>query len=127
MKMRVLRWRGCGAAVLALATCLAAAPARADGANVAGYGALSCAQAVAALDNVAERHGIVQWTLGFMSGANAAQMIHAGTFRDLTNLNAELVAGSLRAACAETPGAPLVTAAEKLFSSRLVRTAPKQR
>ncbi len=70
------------------------------------------------LESVAVRRSIAQWPLGFMSGANAAQTVHAGVYRDLANLNGELVAGSLRAACAETPAAPLVTAAEKLFASR---------
>lgn len=64
------------------------------------------------------------WTLGFMSGANAAQTVHAGVYRDLANLNGELVAGSLRAFCAKTPGAPLATAAEMLFGSRPVRSWP---
>ncbi len=78
---------------------------------MAGYGALSCAQAVNALANFAERHGIVQWTLGFMSGANAAQMM----------------LGSLRTGCAEMPTAPLVTAAEKLLAARSALDWQKQR
>lgn len=89
--------------------------------HLAGYGALPCAQTVAALDNVAERHGIMPWTLGFMSGTAPLHSLRTGAFWDLANLNGELVAGSLRAFRTETPRAPLVTAAEKLFGNRTVR------
>ena len=112
---------------VALCACLGTdLPARAATANIGSYGAKTCAEVLLRLDEPSARHGITQWALGFVSGANTAMVDTAGTYRDLGDANSDLVVGILRAACAEEPTGSFTRAPGKLFRrALLVRRWPK--
>ncbi|UYW32640.1 hypothetical protein [Methylorubrum extorquens] len=103
-------------AALVLFGCLAAAPCRAEGANAAGFGLTSCADAAPLFDQPAYRSAFFTWTLGFATGVNNVLIVRDRQFRDLSGLNADLVVGSLRAFCAQHPMALLVQGAERFYA-----------
>ncbi|WP_336489365.1 hypothetical protein [Methylobacterium nigriterrae] len=61
-----------------------------------------------------------------MSGANAAMMSTSKAYRGLSNLDADLVVGSLKAFCAENGSAALAQGVERFFGSRPVLPWPPQ-
>ncbi|CAO4141518.1 hypothetical protein [Methylorubrum aminovorans] len=116
-----------GLAALALCGCLAAEPCRAEGANAAGFGLTSCADAAPLFDQPAYRSAFFTWTLGFATGVNNVLIVRDRQFRDLSGLNADLVVGSLRAFCTQYPTAFLIQGAERFHAGLPLRawTAPR--
>lgn len=114
-------------AALVLFGCLAAAPCRAEGANAAGFGLTSCADAVPLFDQPAYRTAFMTWTFGYATGVNAVLLTRDRQFRDLSGQNPDLVVGSLRAFCAQHPTALLVQGAERFHAGLPLRawTAPR--
>ncbi len=112
---------------MAFAACLAAAPVRAHTANLAGSGVLLCSELLARLDEPLTRTAFAQWALGFMSGANMAMGENVETYRELYGINSDVVIGTLRSHCAETPTEPIRMAVQRLFSTREARHWPKPR
>ena len=108
-------------AALALFGCLVAAPCRAEGANAAGFGLTSCADAAPLFDQPAYRSAFFTWTLGFASGVNTVLVVRDRQFRDLSGLNADLVVGSLRAFCTQHPMAFLIQGAERFHAGLPLR------
>ena len=108
-------------AALALCGCLAAAPCRAEGANAAGFGLTSCADAAPLFDQPAYRSAFFTWTLGFATGVNNVLVVRDRQFRDLSGLNAVLVVGSLRAFCTQHPSALLIQGAERFHAGLPLR------
>lgn len=114
-------------AALALCGCLAAVPCKAEGANAAGFGMTSCADATPLFDQRDFRLAFMTWTLGFATGVNNVLIVRDRQFRDLSGLNADLVVGSLRAFCAQYPTAFLIQGAERFHDGLPLRawTAPR--
>lgn len=114
-------------AVLALCVCLAATPCKAEGANAAGFGLTSCADAAPLFDQWAYRQAFFTWTMGFATGINNVLVVRDRQFRDVSGLNADLVVGSLRAFCAQYPTAFLIQGAERFHAGLPLRawTAPR--
>lgn len=97
------------------------APVQAEGGNAAGYGLLSCSAANERFEQPVFRAAFLGWAMGFMSGANMAMMSTARSYRDLSNLNADFVIGSLRSFCAENAAATVMHGVEQFYGSRPVR------
>ena len=57
-----------------------------------------------------------------MSGANAALTARDRRFRDLSNLNADLIVGAIKVHCAEHPGAQVAQGVEAFWAVRPART-----
>ncbi|CAO4142047.1 hypothetical protein LPLAFNJD_LOCUS1091 [Methylorubrum aminovorans] len=114
-------------AALILCGCLAAEPCRAEGANAAGFGLTSCADAAPLFDQPAYRQAFFTWTLGFATGINNVLVVRDRQLRDLSGLNADLVVGSLRAFCAQYPTAFLIQGAERFHAGLPLRawTVPR--
>lgn len=114
-------------AALALCGCLGVAPCKAEGANAAGFGMTSCADAMPLFDQRDYRSAFMTWTLGFATGVNNVMIVRDRQFRDLSGLKADLVVGSLRAFCAQYPAALLVQGAERFHTGLPLRawTAPR--
>ncbi|MGX5773894.1 hypothetical protein [Methylorubrum zatmanii] len=107
---------------LPLCGCLATAPCRAEGANAAGFGLTSCANAAPLFHQPAYRSAFVTWTLGFATGVNAMLVVRDRQFRDLSGLNADLVVGSLRTFCAELDG--VLNLGSGALSRRIAHASP---
>ncbi|MFD6320942.1 hypothetical protein [Methylorubrum thiocyanatum] len=108
-------------AALALCCCLAASPCRAEGANAAGFGLTSCADAAPLFDQWVYRQAFSGWVLGFATGVNNVLVVRDRQFRDLSGLNADLVVGSLRAFCTQHPTAFLIQGAERFHAGLPLR------
>ena len=79
---------------------------------------MSCRDALPLLDQPDYRRGFASWALGYLSGINAAMMAKEKHYRDLEGMNADLVIGSLKAACAAEPNAIVLRGAEQLWLTR---------
>ncbi|BAU89663.1 competence comM domain protein [Methylorubrum populi] len=114
-------------AALSLYGFLAMTPCKAEGANAAGFGLTSCADAAPLFDQRDYRSAFMTWSLGFATGINAVLVVRDRQFRDLSGLNADLVVGSLRAFCTQHPTALLVQGAERFHAGLPLRawTAPR--
>ena len=75
----------------------------------------------------AYRQALLNWTAGFLSGANGMAMARDQHFRDLKGLDGGHLIASLRAFCTDNPTAPVVKAAEVFSLSLPLRvSAPAQ-
>ena len=109
--------------LLALALCAVAStlPCRADSANVAGLGTMACSEAEETLKQPAYRTSLTSWAVGFMSGANVVMTARDKAYRDLSNLNADLILGSVQAFCGENPSGVILQGVERLYAGRPTR------
>lgn len=88
----------------------------AAGSNIIGVGTTPCPEVAAAMDRPVGRSVILAWAGGFMSGANVMSTARDNRYRDLTNQNPDVMAGSIRAFCAQHPDAVAAAAVEALFA-----------
>lgn len=103
---------------LAAVAMLGTHPCLATGANLAGYGTLTCSEASALIDRPEYRVALTGWAMGFMSGANMAMMSAGKGYRDLEHIDPEIVLQSMRAFCAVNPTVPISNGVERFFATR---------
>lgn len=103
---------------LAAVAMLRTQPSLAAGANLAGYGTLTCSEASALIDRPEYRIALTGWALGFMSGANMAMMSAGKGYRDLEHIDPDVVLQSMRAFCAVNPAVPVSNSVERFFAGR---------
>jgi hypothetical protein len=103
---------------LAAVAMLGTHPCLATGANLAGYGTLTCSEASALIDRPEYRVALTGWAMGFMSGANMAMMSAGKGYRDLEHIDPDGVLQSVRTFCASNPTVPVSSGVEKFFAGR---------
>lgn len=88
----------------------------AGGASIIGVGNTPCPDVTTIMDRPVGRSVILAWAGGFMSGDNVMSTGRDNRYRDLSNLNPDVMAGSIRAFCAQHPDAVAAAAVEALFA-----------
>ncbi|CAO4141598.1 hypothetical protein [Methylorubrum aminovorans] len=97
------------------------APCRAEGANAAGFGLTSCADAALLFDQPAYRSAFFIWTLGFATGVNNVLVVRDRQFSDLSGQNADLVVGSTKSASPPPTGPVDIEVGQFLHSAEALR------
>ncbi len=83
--------------------------------NIAGIGAASCRDVLRYIDEKPFQTQLYAWVTGFLSGINMTNVSGGRGYRDLTQINSDVVLGEVRAACAKTPGKPVISAIEPMY------------
>ncbi|WP_363318377.1 HdeA/HdeB family chaperone [Bosea sp. (in: a-proteobacteria)] len=92
-----------------------------------GIGNMSCAEVTAGIRNPENRQRVIEWVTGYISGVNSGLTVTHKKVFEVTELNADLIAGTIQSYCSQNPTHHMHQAAGSLVSKLPLRpwTPPK--